>query len=387
MDSDTSDETANPLCRADSIVRSDNEKNLSTKGETLGDKEYAVPVSKSAPPTSKADYSDDEVSNTSDLSGLTDFKLDNGDDFKNNDIRMGLVDSVVKALENIGTGIDHLRNNCGHVESAIDLVEKRFLRLKEKEKEAKKDMETVMELLSRHSSVDKLKEFDNVILKIQEEIKDVEAQEAIMKMGSLKMQVELDGINGAHTNARTIIAKALFHYETIYREHLEEIKNNQESSLLKEKVMKNEIHDVLDENTNLKMKMEYLEQELEQAEKINAQQEKKATEMQDLFYENKILREQLRSAKQELQLSEKRQGCVTTALKEDSESMAYCSNSLVQNIREFMDDSCTAKSPLRERRNTNKIPREFVDDDYTAATSLRGRSVSKFSARRTSRRE
>ena len=48
-----------------------------------------------------------------------------------------------------------------------------------------------------------------------------------MKMGSLKTQVELDGINGAHTNTRTIIARALFHYETFYQEHLEEIKDSQ----------------------------------------------------------------------------------------------------------------------------------------------------------------
>jgi len=386
MDSDTSDETANPLCQVDSILCSD-ETHVSRKCETIGDKESAVPVSKAAVPVSKADYNDDEVSNTSDLSGLTDFKLGNGDEFKNNDTRMGLVDSVVKALENIGTGIDHLRNNCGDVERAIDLVEKRLLRLKEKEKEAKKDMETVMELLSRHSSVDKVKEFDNVILKIQEEIREVEAQEAIMKMGSLKMQVELDGINGAHANARTIIAKALFHYETIYREHLEEIKDSRESSLLKEKVMKNEIHDVLDENTNLKMKMEYLKQELEQSEKNNAQQKKKATEMQDILYENKIMRDQLKCVKQELQSSEKRQSCVTTAFKEESESMPSCSHSLVQSIREFIDNSCTTKSPPRERRNANKNMREFVDDDCTAKNSLRVRSFSQFSARRPSRRE
>merc|ERR1711957_695387 len=167
------------------------------------------------------------------------------------------------------------------------------------------------------------------------EIRDVEALEAIMKMGSLKMQVELDGINGAHANARTIIAKALFHYETIYREHLEEIKDSRESSLLKEKVMKNEIHDVLDENTNLKMKMEYLKQELEQSEKNNVQQKKKATEMQDILYENKIMRDQLKCVKQELQSSEKRQSCVTTAFKEESESMS-CSHSLVQTSESLL---------------------------------------------------
>lgn len=109
--------------------------------------------------------------------------------------------------------------------------------------------------------------------------------------------------------------------------------------------------------------------------------------MQDILYENKIMRDQLKCVKQELQSSEKRQSCVTTAFKEESESMPSCSHSLVQSIREFIDNSCTTKSPPRERRNANKNMREFVDDDCTAKNSLRVRSFSQFSARRPSRRE
>jgi len=356
MDRDHSAETANPLFRADSIA-STKKKHVSARCAMIGDKVTLCPVYRS-------NFDDDEATNLSDLSGLTDFKLGDGAVFNNNDIRMNLVDSVVQALNNIGTGIDRMRANSGDTERAI---EKRLLHLKEKEKEAISDMETAMELLSRHSSMDKVTEFDDVILKIRAEIRDVEAQAAIMKMGSLRTQAELDEIAGAHTKARTIITNTLFHYEAIHRNHVEAIEDNRESSLLKDKVLKKELEDVVDNNTDLRIEVEFMKKELELYEKRNMQNKKLATEMHDLLYVNKVMREQLRSARQELQLSEKRKNCVsenTNLLKEKNESGSYCNHyldhHLVKNIQEFINNGCITNNFIREKSSTAGIGVHYI---------------------------
>eukprot|EP00588_Corethron_pennatum_P014148 CAMPEP_0194268262 /NCGR_PEP_ID=MMETSP0169-20130528/2633_1 /TAXON_ID=218684 /ORGANISM="Corethron pennatum, Strain L29A3" /LENGTH=331 /DNA_ID=CAMNT_0039009441 /DNA_START=229 /DNA_END=1224 /DNA_ORIENTATION=+ len=310
-------------------------------------------------PVYRSNFDDDEATNISDLSGLTDFKLEEGAMFNNNDVRMTLVDSVVQGLNDIGTGIDRMRANSGDAERAIELVEKRLLHLKEKEKEAISDMETAMELLSRHSSMDKVTEFDDVILKIRAEIRDVEAQEGIMKMCSLRTQADLDEIAETHTEARTIIAKTLFQYEAIHRNNVEEIEDKRESWLLKDKALNKDLEDVIDNNTDLRMEVEYMKKELEMYDKRNTQNKKLATEIHDFAYVNKIMREQLKSVRQDLQLSEKRETCVSeklNLLKEKNESGSYCNSyldhHLVKNIQEFINNGCTTKNFLREKSNT-----------------------------------
>lgn len=241
-------------------------------------------ISKSASNTSKASDRREPAVSYDDVADAA--------DFRKTETRVAFVASIDRALKNMGTCIDRMKGNLRETDDAIELVEIRLSHLKEYELKAKRDKEKALKKrptkkrptskssLSKHEN-DTINELDDILLAIQGEICDAEEQETKLKLGSNYLQVDLDAIVKSHTEARTRIARSLFHYENNYRALVNSIDDDHMSAFLKNTILETELKEVRNKNNILKKEVKSLKKEFELSKNGNGNHSKKEQELKE----------------------------------------------------------------------------------------------------------
>jgi len=120
---------------------------------------------------------------------------------------------------------------------------------------------------------EKLKESEDVLRAIQQEISDAEAQETMLKMGSNFLQADLNSIMKSHTEARTRIARSLFHYENNYRTLLKSVADEKAVAQIQTSVLKSELQSTKMENKKLKMQIKSIKSKFDTLDFVERRQD------------------------------------------------------------------------------------------------------------------
>eukprot|EP00588_Corethron_pennatum_P012099 CAMPEP_0194278052 /NCGR_PEP_ID=MMETSP0169-20130528/10206_1 /TAXON_ID=218684 /ORGANISM="Corethron pennatum, Strain L29A3" /LENGTH=374 /DNA_ID=CAMNT_0039022159 /DNA_START=75 /DNA_END=1199 /DNA_ORIENTATION=+ len=266
-------------CKSETSNIQNNNTGMSTDTEINCDVETRSIISNSLSNTSKASDRREPAISYDDVPDAA--------DFRKTETRVAFVASIDRALKNMGTCIDRMKGNLRETDDAIELVEIRLSHLKEYELKAKRDKEKALKKIpTSRSSLSKdendtIHEFDDILLAIQGEICDAEKQETKLKLGSNYLQVDLDAIVRSHTEARTRIARSLFHYENNYRALVNSVDDDHMSAFLKNTILETELREERNKNNILKNQVKSLKKGFELSKNGNGNHSKKEQELNE----------------------------------------------------------------------------------------------------------
>jgi len=221
-------------------------------------------------------------------------------EFGKPEARLEFVESIHRALDKIETCFDRMKSHLQKNDLAIDLIDTRLSQLKKIESQAKKERDVALK--GGSISLDETREFDEILIAINQEISDAEDQESVLKVGSNLLHLDSEAIDRLQAEAREKISNALLSYENNYVTLLNSVNDDLMSATLRNKDLKNKLQNVLRDKQILEEQVHSSENDLESFEKNFPQYFALETEMLKVLQMNKLLskhlKEKTKSAKE-----------------------------------------------------------------------------------------